>query len=310
MGSAQQKQEDARRKNLEPRNFVATAVGGAMLGTGMAICGACPGTVAVQVGAGLYETGLTIMSGGLLAALSYSLLEPKLRHWTSSKPKTSPKQSSVDRALNCSFWKVALVMAGGLAGVVALLENYFPWYTQVGLSEPPFPSSAVLHGEVPLMSLLKLREWPAYVAGAGIGLLQLPLITMLRQTIGTSSSYVTCVANTVCAAAPNSDLAKNQYLQRKKHGYWQVGLVGGVMAGAFLSSHLSGSFASASALAQSPLLSLLGGFLIVGGSRLADGCTSGHGISGMSSLALTSFVAVPAMFAAGIATSFIRSTFF
>jgi uncharacterized membrane protein YedE/YeeE len=77
-----------------------------------------------------------------------------------------------------------------------------------------------------------------------------------------------------------------------------------------LSLLISGSFGTTSALAQSPLLSLLGGFLIVGGSRLADGCTSGHGISGMSSLALTSFVAVPAMFAAGIATSFLRSVLF
>jgi uncharacterized membrane protein YedE/YeeE len=39
------KQEDARRKNLEPRNYVATACGGALLGVGMTLCGACPGTV-------------------------------------------------------------------------------------------------------------------------------------------------------------------------------------------------------------------------------------------------------------------------
>lgn len=40
------------------------------------------------------------------------------------------------------------------------------------------------------------------------------------------------------------------------------------------------------------------------GSRLASGCTSGHGLSGMALLAIQSIVAVPAMFAGGIITSF------
>ena len=36
----------------------------------------------------------------------------------------------------------------------------------------------------------------------------------------------------------------------------------------------------------------LGGFCIILGARLADGCTSGHGITGMGHLALRSMVAV------------------
>jgi uncharacterized membrane protein YedE/YeeE len=37
-----------------------------------------------------------------------------------------------------------------------------------------------------------------------------------------------------------------------------------------------------------------GGFLVMLGARLADGCTSGHGITGMGHLALRSVVAVRA----------------
>jgi uncharacterized membrane protein YedE/YeeE len=44
-------------------------------------------------------------------------------------------------------------------------------------------------------------------------------------------------------------------------------------------------------------------FLLVGGARLANGCTSGHGISGMAHLATVSFVAVPAMFGGAIGTA-------
>jgi uncharacterized membrane protein YedE/YeeE len=36
------------------------------------------------------------------------------------------------------------------------------------------------------------------------------------------------------------------------------------------------------------------------GARVADGCTSGHGLSGMAQLAVGSTVAVAAMFAGGI----------
>jgi uncharacterized membrane protein YedE/YeeE len=46
-----------------------------------------------------------------------------------------------------------------------------------------------------------------------------------------------------------------------------------------------------------------GGFLMLLGARIADGCTSGHGISGMAQLAVGSTVAVAAMFAGGIASA-------
>jgi uncharacterized membrane protein YedE/YeeE len=39
------------------------------------------------------------------------------------------------------------------------------------------------------------------------------------------------------------------------------------------------------------------------GARIADGCTSGHGLSGVAQLAVGSTVAVTAMFVGGIATA-------
>ena len=47
-------------------------------------------------------------------------------------------------------------------------------------------------------------------------------------------------------------------------------------------------------------MAALGGFIMVFGARIADGCTSGHGVSGIAQLASGSFIAVTAMFAAGI----------
>ena len=41
------------------------------------------------------------------------------------------------------------------------------------------------------------------------------------------------------------------------------------------------------------------------GSRVASGCTSGHGLSGMALMSTLSVFAVPFMFAGGIVTAFV-----
>ena len=46
-----------------------------------------------------------------------------------------------------------------------------------------------------------------------------------------------------------------------------------------------------------------GGFILLLGARIAGGCTSGHGVSGMAQLAVGSTIAVAAMFAGGILTA-------
>ena len=47
----------------------------------------------------------------------------------------------------------------------------------------------------------------------------------------------------------------------------------------------------------------MGGFLILFGARLAGGCTSGHIISGMTQLAVSSTIFAAAVFAGGIGTA-------
>jgi uncharacterized membrane protein YedE/YeeE len=48
---------------------------------------------------------------------------------------------------------------------------------------------------------------------------------------------------------------------------------------------------------------LVGGFIIGFGTRLSSGCTSGHGISGIASLSITSLYAVITFIAVGIVTA-------
>jgi uncharacterized membrane protein YedE/YeeE len=52
---------------------------------------------------------------------------------------------------------------------------------------------------------------------------------------------------------------------------------------------------------------LLGGVLVGYGSRLSNGCTSGHGICGLSSLSIPSLVAVLVFMGVAIATALVLS---
>ena len=165
------------------------------------------------------------------------------------------------------------------------------------------------------MPRLTDRAWSPYLAGMLIGLLQIPAFLLLDTAIGTSSSYVT--VGVTLAEFGDPAVRGIQYAAKHLDGaknWWQVALVGGIAIGALISSTLSGmrrrgvSPVWARALGSDSRIGRFGlafaaGFLMLAGARIADGCTSGHGISGIAQLAIASFVAVGAMFAGGIATA-------
>ena len=57
--------------------YGADIVGGLILGMGIALAGACPGTVMAQIGAG-YRDAIVTLIGGLAGAVAYSYAEPAL----------------------------------------------------------------------------------------------------------------------------------------------------------------------------------------------------------------------------------------
>lgn len=162
---------------------------------------------------------------------------------------------------------------------------------------------------------LNRRAWSPYVAGGVIGLLQIPAFILLGTALGASSSYVT-VAGSI-AAFFDPAIARIDYVARHLAGaknWWQVALVVGIALGAMLSARWSATTRHGTAAVWRsmlgpdadrirPAMAFAGGFLMVFGARVADGCTSGHGISGMAQLAVGSTVAVAAMFAGGIAAA-------
>jgi uncharacterized protein len=159
------------------------------------------------------------------------------------------------------------------------------------------------------------RAWSPYAAGIVIGLLQIPAFLLIETALGASSSYVTVgglIASWIDPSILNIDYVSKHVALTPKN-WWQVALVGGVLLGAFLSMKLSGAHRQVispiwrRALGASSSLryavAFFAGFLMLFGARIADGCTSGHGLSGMAQLSVGSTIAVAAMFAGGIAAA-------
>src|SRR5215510_12793443 len=64
---------------LQPRPaaYAANVIGGSLLGVGIALSGACPGTTLAQIGAG-YRDALFTFVGGLCGAVTFAYLQPIL----------------------------------------------------------------------------------------------------------------------------------------------------------------------------------------------------------------------------------------
>lgn len=163
------------------------------------------------------------------------------------------------------------------------------------------------------------KSWSPYLAGVLIGLLQIPAFLLINTALGTSSSYVTVSASLASLFDP--EIAHIDYVARHLSGaknWWQVATVVGIALGAFISARLSGTarhgiaplWRHALGTASTGvrlLLAFVAGFLLLLGARIADGCTSGHGISGLAQLAVSSFITIACMFAGGmIVARFLR----
>ncbi len=162
---------------------------------------------------------------------------------------------------------------------------------------------------------LRERSWSPYAAGVLIGLLQIPAFLLIETALGTSSSYVTIAAH--IANLADASVGKMDYLAKHMYGaknLWQVAMVIGIVLGAFMSMKASGAnrqiispvwkrAVGLDTLSSRAPMAFAGGFIMVLGARIADGCTTGHGISGVAQLAVGSMVAVAAMFVGAIASA-------
>ncbi|XP_071098714.1 thiosulfate transporter TsuA-like [Haliotis cracherodii] len=270
------------------KGLLTSSVGPLILGAGMTLGGACPGMVLIQVGAWVPNAIFTLL-GALIGALLYGLVATTVTRIT--RPNNPFKFHQIHTKLNKPYIMFALPMAVMLGVVVFLLEFYIPY--QQDVKRPEKLS----------YNIIKTIAWPPYVSGIIVGVLQMPVVLVLGDTIGGSTSYVTITSQWVVSKTLQKKLP---YMAAKRTGignWWQVIYVCCAIIGGLVSAVTSHSLASIQGVGV--LEGFFGGMLMLLGARLAAGCTSGHGLSGMGMLAWLSFIAVPFMFGGAIATAFI-----
>lgn len=165
------------------------------------------------------------------------------------------------------------------------------------------------------MDILTEVRWSPYVVGIGIGVLSWFSFYFLRKPISCSTSFARISGLIESIFGSRRVAAKPYYQKVKLNADWQMMLVIGIVAGSLGSSLLSGDFTLQwvpslweSAFGETPLLRILvataGGILLGFGARWADGCTSGHGISGTMQLAVSGWISAICFFAGGILMAF------
>jgi len=154
-----------------------------------------------------------------------------------------------------------------------------------------------------------LESWDWYIAGPLIGLFVPMLLLFGNKAFGVSSSL-----DFLCAlAAPKTH--KQFFSSISGSNAWKVYFVAGIAIGAFISVFFLSSepirFLPEEYYSPSGYLQLLIGGLLVGfGTRYANGCTSGHAITGFSLLNIGSIKATISFFIGGLIYTYIRDNLF
>jgi uncharacterized membrane protein YedE/YeeE len=161
------------------------------------------------------------------------------------------------------------------------------------------------------------RSWRPYIAGALVGLLATASVLVSTQTLGkakylgASTTFVRSAGLVEQSVAPDH-VAENAYFQSKKVKVdWQFMLLVGILLGAFVASRFDGSFKLEAvppywlerfggSVGIRAVGAFLGGIVAMFGARLAGGCPSGHGLSGLMQLSISGFLAMIGFFAAGV----------
>ena len=161
-------------------------------------------------------------------------------------------------------------------------------------------------------------RWNPYLVGALIGVLSLLTFALADKPIGISTGIAQAAGACAVPLVGADAVAKNAYWAKKAVPAWDYGslFVLGSFLGALVSSLVSRSFRFESvpavwresfgpSVVKRLVAAFAGGVIILFGARLADGCTSGHGISGSLQLALSSWTFFLTMFATGLLTAWV-----
>ncbi|NOY96090.1 MAG: YeeE/YedE family protein [Chlorobi bacterium] len=252
--------------HIKPLILGGIVLGGLIFGTGMAILGYCPGTLAISFGEGSADAFIGII-GGLSGGLAYTVLLPSI-HGVLGPDLGSISLYSLTGTNSLVFYLLVIIIGGVFISI-----------------------SFWLHKKEKIKDLKWLYT--------GIALAVLNAIIFLTVTtnrpIGASTTFP-YLADLLTGTTSNDYFGKIQ-----KPGSWElIFLTGAFFSGLILSLirkdfkitliHDNWKKYKGTSSYKRIIWSFIGGFILIIGARMAGGCTSGHIISGGMQLAVSSLV--------------------
>ncbi|NJO54428.1 MAG: YeeE/YedE family protein [Bacteroidales bacterium] len=176
------------------------------------------------------------------------------------------------------------------------------------MTAPSVTSSATVHSRI---------DWSPYLVGAGIGVLSWVVFVVVAAPLGITTAVSQLSGGLAVPLVGAEAVSQNAYWARHplRLDYGTLFLVG-TFVGALASSLAARTWRLeqvpavwAERFGPSPFkryaVAFIGGVIAMYGARLANGCTSGNGISQSLQLAVVGWVFLAVMFATGLLTALI-----
>ena len=153
--------------------------------------------------------------------------------------------------------------------------------------------------------------WNPYLAGALSGFVSIGSVWFVGKYLGASTTFVRTTGMLEKLISPERVAKMPYFIKEAPIIDWQWLFVIGIAIGAFIAAVSSGSFRLQAvpamwenrfgpAVAPRAVVAFVGGIIAMFGARLADGCPSGHGLSGSLQLAVSGYIALACFFIGGL----------
>jgi uncharacterized membrane protein YedE/YeeE len=153
--------------------------------------------------------------------------------------------------------------------------------------------------------------WSPYLVGAAIGVLSWLTYYFSDEPIGASSFYTHRAGFLGKLVTPRYTKSRAYFKDNPPRVGWEFVFVVVVIAGGAIAALTGGEFANEllspmwvarfdDSIALHAIIAFGGGMLMAFGSRLAGGCSSGHGISGTLQLNLAAWISLICFFIGGV----------
>jgi uncharacterized membrane protein YedE/YeeE len=163
-------------------------------------------------------------------------------------------------------------------------------------------------------------NWRPYIAGALVGVLATVSVVVTTKTLGktqflgASTTFVRGAGFIEQTVEPQHVKTNPYFIKEKVKLDWQFMLVVGIFIGALAAALIDGSFKLEAvppvwrerfggSVGLRAAGAFVGGIVAMFGARLADGCPSGHGLSGLMQLSVSGFISLACFFGAGVVTA-------